>query len=176
MDFLSRIYEAFKKLVPVIELIQPDEAGVRVTLGTREKVLGPGWYFLWPLIHEILYTTVTTQVKDLRGQSVLSKDHYDMVIGGAIRYKITDIRKAMLEVQDFDASLEALSLGALLSVASTTVREGLQNTEYFGDAVLKKIREEASGWGLKIQKVYVTDLGKTRNIRLLTTGPGVSPE
>ena len=176
MDFLSRIYEAFKKLVPVIELIQPDEAGVRITLGTREKVLGPGWFFLWPLIQEILYTTVTTQVKDLRGQSVLSKDRHDMVVAGAVKYKITDIRKAMLEVQDFDGTLEALSLGVLLSVASMKTRLELQNTEALGDDVLRKIREEASGWGLKIQKVYVTDLGRNRNIRLLTTGPGVSPE
>ena len=173
MSFLSRIFEVFRKLIPGVYLLQTDEAGVRVTLGTREKVLGPGWYFFWPLIQEILYATVTTQVVDLRGQSLISQDGHDMVIGGAIRYKITDIRKAMLEVQDFDGSLEALSLGALLSVANVTVRGGLQNTEYFGDIVLKKIREEASGWGLKIQKVYITDLGRSRNIRLLTTGSGV---
>ncbi len=168
MDFLSKIYDSFKKLIPVLELIQPDEAGVRVTLGTREKVLRPGWYLFWPLIQEMFYATVTTQVMDLRSQSVISADCHDMTVSGAIRYKIISIRKALLEVQDFDNSLEALSLGVLLAVASMKTKEELQDTEILGDDVLKKIREEASGWGLKIQRVYVTDLGKSRNIRLLT--------
>jgi len=168
MDFLTRFYEAVRKLVPRVELIQPDEAAVRVTLGTIEKILPPGWYFLWPVIQEIFYSAVTTQVQDIRCQSVTSKDGRDMVVSGAIRFKITDIRKAMLEVQDCEASLIALSLGVLLAVASTMTEEELSDTEQLGDNILKKIREEAAGWGLKIQKVYITDLGRTRNIRLLT--------
>ena len=168
MDFLTRLYEAIRKLVPRIELIQPDEAGIRVTLGTREKVLPPGWYLYWPIIQEIFFSTVTTQVQDVRCQSITSKDRRDMVVSGAIRFKITDIRKAMLEVKDCEESLIALSLGVLLSVASTMTEEELADTEKLGDNILKKIREEASGWGLKIQRVYITDLGRTRNIRLLT--------
>ncbi|KKN19341.1 hypothetical protein LCGC14_0946760 [marine sediment metagenome] len=173
MDFLTKIYESIKKLIPRLELIQPDEAGVRITLGTREKILKPGWYLLWPIIQELLYTTVTTQVKDLRSQSIISKDCHDMTVSGAVKYKITDIRKAMLEVQDFDGSLDALSLGVLLAVASTMTREELQDTEGLGDNILKKIREEASGWGLRLQKFYITDLGRTRNVRLLTNNNGV---
>lgn len=176
MGFWARLFEAIRKFIPRIELIQPDEAGVKVTLGTREKILGSGWYLLWPVIQEILYTTVTVQVKDLRSQSVLSKDHKDMTVSGAIKYKIVDIRKAMLEVQDYDRSLEALSLGVLLSVANTLTEEELSDTETLGDDILKKIREEASGWGLKLQKFYITDLGRVRNIRLLTNGVGVSSE
>lgn len=168
MDFLTRLYEAIRRLVPRIELIQPDEAGVRCTLGTRIKVLGPGWYFLWPIIQEIFWATVTTQVQDVRCQSITSKDGRDMVISGAIRYKVIDIRKAMLEVRDSEESLIALFLGVLLSAASTMTESELFDTERLGESILKKIREEASGWGLKIQKVYITDLGRTKNIRLLT--------
>jgi regulator of protease activity HflC (stomatin/prohibitin superfamily) len=91
-----------------------------------------------------------------------------MVISGAIRYKVIDIRKAMLEVRDSEESLIALFLGVLLSAASTMTESELFDTERLGESILKKIREEASGWGLKIQKVYITDLGRTKNIRLLT--------
>ncbi len=172
MDFLTRLYEAIRKLVPRIELIQPDEAGIRVTLGTREKVLSSGWYLYWPIIQEIFFATVTTRVKDIRCQSIPLKDGRDIVISGAIKYRVSDIRKAMLEVNDYEDSLEALSLGALLSVVSTMAESELSNVEQLGDSIVKKIREEASGWGLKIQKVYITDLGRTRNIRLLTNNTG----
>lgn len=168
MDFLNKIFAAIQKLVPRVELVQPDEAGVRVTLGTIEKVLLPGWFFRWPIIQEIFFATVTTQVQDIRCQSITSKDGRDMVVSGAIRFKIMDIRKAMLEVKNCEESLIALSLGVLLSVASIMTEEELADTEKLGDNILKKIREEAAGWGLKIQRVYITDLGRTRNIRLLT--------
>lgn len=168
MGFLNKILSMLLKWVPRIELIQPDELGVRVTLGTIEKILSSGWYVFWPIIQEISFATVTTQVQDIRCQSITSKDGQGMVVSGAIRFKITDIRKAMLEVKDCEESLIALSLGVLLSVASIMTEEELSNTEQLGDNILKKIREEAAGWGLKLQKFYITDLGRTRNIRLLT--------
>ncbi|KKL26562.1 hypothetical protein LCGC14_2394080, partial [marine sediment metagenome] len=108
MEFLNKIYDTLVKLIPRLELIQPDEMGVRVTLGTREKILCPGWYLFWGLFQEIFYTTVTTKVKDIRCQSIPSVDRRDMTISGAIRFKISDIRKAMLEVNDYEDSLEAL--------------------------------------------------------------------
>ena len=176
MGFWSKFFEAVKKLIPRIELIQPDELGVKVTLGTREKILIPGWYFLWPIIQEIVYTTVTTQVVDLRNQSIYSLDRQSMIVSGAIQYKVSNIRKAMLEVNDYDQSLQALALGVLSAVASTLTENELSDTEELGNRILKKIREEANGWGLRLQKVYITDLGRARNIRLLTNGSGVSAE
>lgn len=168
MDFLTRLYEAIRRLIPRIELIQPDEAGVRVTLGTIEKILPPGWYFLWPVIQEIFYTTVTTQVKDLRPQSVHVKSGRDLTVSGIIRYRITDIRKAILEVQNFDESLQALSLGVFNTILGTTLDVEDLTPDEIAEQVLQKIREEARGWGLKIEKVYISDLGRVRNIRLLT--------
>ena len=171
MDFLNKIYASIKKLIPTIEMIRPDEAGVRITLGTRVKTLSPGWYFFWRLIQELEYTTVTTQVKDLRPQSIRIKSGRDLTVSGIIKYKITDVCKALLDVQDFDSSLQALALGVLHTIISTT--EDIEDTpDEIADLVLTKIREEASGWGLKIQKVYISDFGHVRNIRLLTDRTG----
>lgn len=171
MDFLNKILSMLLKWVPRIILIQPDEAGVRVTLGTREKILPSGWYFRWPIIQEIFFATVTTQVVDLRPQSVFTKSDKNLTVSGIIKYKITDIRKAMLEVQDCDRSLQALSLGVLLHILSTTSDVEDLSPDEIGDRALKAIREEATGWGLKIQKVYVSDFGSVWNIRLLTDRP-----
>lgn len=172
MDFLNRIYGAIRKLVPRIHLIAPNEAGLRITLGTQVKVLEPGYYFLWPVIQEISSAVVAVQVIDIRSQSVLSSEGQEMTVSGAIKYKIGDIKKALLSVQDYDLSLQALSLGMILAVVSTLPQEELRDAGEVGDLVLKKIREEAAGWGLRLQKVYITDLGKVRNIRLLTNGVG----
>ena len=33
--------------------------------------------------------------------------------------------------------------------------------------VLKGVREASEGWGLRVDKVYITDIGRTQNIRIL---------
>ncbi len=174
MKVLDQIFAAVLKLVPRLILIQPDEAGIRVTLGTREKILPPGWYFFWPLIQDVPFATVTTQVIDLRPQSVFIKSGRNLTVSGIIKYKVVDIRKAMLDVQDYDRSLQALSLGVLLSILSITPDVEELSPSEIGEQVLRGIREEAVGWGLKIQKVYISDFGHVRNIRLLTDRPSNS--
>ncbi|KKL77406.1 hypothetical protein LCGC14_2035160 [marine sediment metagenome] len=94
-NFLNRIFETLRKLTPRLELIQPDEMGIRVTLGTREKILSPGWYLFWGVFQEIFFTTVTTRVKDLRPQSVFTKEGRNLTVSGIIKYKVTDIQKVV---------------------------------------------------------------------------------
>ncbi len=168
MDFLSRIFETIRKLIPRVYLIAPDERGIRVTLGTRVKVLEPGWYIYWGVIQDLQAITVTTQVIDLRPQSVYDKNNRNWTVSGIIKYRVSDVRKALLSVQDYDQSLQALSLGALLTILSNVENIEVASSEGIAEQVLAKVREEAFGWGLKIQRVFISDLGQVRNIRLLT--------
>ena len=168
MEFLNKIFAMLLKWVPRIILIAPDERGIRVTLGTQVKILKPGWYFYWGVIQELRSATVTQQVIDLRPQSVFTRSGRNWTVSGIIKYRVTDIRKAMLSVQDYDKSLQALSLGILLNILSTVENIEKQTPNEIGDLVLKSVREAANGWGIKIQQVFISDLGQVRNIRLLT--------
>ncbi len=168
MDFLSRIYESIKKLIPGIILVAPDERGVRITLGSRVKILTPGWYIYWEPIQEIRTVTITPQVIDLRPQSVFTRSGRNWTVSGIIKYRVNDVRKALLEVQDYDESLQALALGVLLNILSITEGVEEKTPNDLGEQVLTGIREAASGWGIKLQRVFISDLGQVRNIRLLT--------
>ena len=69
MEWLDKIVESILKLIPTIYLVDPDEGGVRCTLGTRVKRLQPGWYFFWGLIQTVMKVPTVSQVVDLRSQS-----------------------------------------------------------------------------------------------------------
>ncbi len=167
MKFLDQIYETLRKGVPRLETLQPDQAGVRVTLGKYERVLGPGWFFIWEVLQQIHYMTVTPQWVDLRGQSVFAKYGVNMTVSGAIRYRITDARKALLSINDVDKSLATLALGIILEYVGK--REVSECTDPAGlaDEILKGVREQASGWGVKVMEVKITDWGTTRNLRVI---------
>jgi len=166
MQWLERLFDKILALLPSIILVEPTEQGARITGGKRYKIIGPGWYFVWPVVQYIVRMDVVTQVVDLPPQTVTTKDGHGLVVSGTIRYRIVDIEKALFAVQDVDKAFSTLALGVILEYIST------RNLSECGDieAVKKELRrgvaEAASGWGLKIEQVYLTDLGKVRSLRL----------
>jgi hypothetical protein len=55
--------------------------------------------------------------------------------------------------------------------------EDINEFDALRDCILTGIREEAAGMGLKIMKVYITDIGTNKNIRMMgSTYLGVEDE
>lgn len=174
MEWLTNILETLRNIFPKTFTVFPDEGGVRITFGTKVKSLKPGWYIYWPIIQHVEKLSITPQAIDLRPQSVRASDGTDMVISGAILYRISDARKAILDVQDYDRSLQVLALGVIAEFV------GIHNCRLeiseLREVILTGVRDEATGFGLKIMKVYITDLGCAKNLRVLGDAAIYKPE
>lgn len=167
MEWLRELVARLTAWIPRVWLVEPNEFGIRTTFGKHVTDTPPGWYVYIPLVQQMTKLEIVPQVVDLRSQSLRTKDNIDIVISGGIQYKIVNARKAILNIQDFDKSLQILVLGI---IAKYTVNKTLLECEDFRlleDEILKGIREDVQGWGLKIQNIFITDLAKVRNIRLL---------
>ncbi len=168
MQWLTDLLKNLRDWLPRKYFINPDEGGIRITLGNRVKTLVPGWYYYWPVIQECRGINVVPQVVDLRPQSALTKDLKDIAISGGIKYKIYDQRKALLAVQDYDKSIQTIALGIICKfVSAHPFEEMIRNLPSLEEILLGGIRDEATGMGLKIMKVYITDIGRTKNIRVM---------
>ncbi len=166
MEWLKQLLRSIIDLIPRISLVSPDESGVRITLGKRFRPTPPGWYFYWPVIQRVRKITVTPQIVDIRSQSVLTHAGHSFCCGGAVKYRIKDAVAAILKVQDYDQTLQALCLGIISRYFADKDDDGGYSD--LEDYVLKGVKESARGWGLDILAVYITDIGPTQNIRLLT--------
>ncbi len=165
-DLIDRLLSIFPRLV----IVAPDETAVRYTprwsKGMRIAGLMPGWYLVWPLIQNIETIRCKTQVKDLRPQSVWTADRIEMTVSGAIRYRVRSAQKALLEVYDYDQNVQTVALGIIQQYVRGHELENL-DTQQLEDEMLKGVRKASEGWGLYIEKVYITDIGRTQNIRIL---------
>lgn len=175
MEWLTNILETLRNVFPRTFTVFPDEGGVRITLGTKVKTLKPGWYIYWPIIQHAEKISVTPQAVDLRAQSVRTEDGTDMAIGGAILYRISDAKKAILEVQDYDRSIQILALGVIAEFMGEHSLADLKIAD-LREVILKGVREEAAGFGLRIMKVKITDLGCAKNLRVLGDAAIYKPE
>jgi len=171
--WIETLLEKVTSFIPRPIIIRPDEGGFRQIPkpwgGCWVTELKPGnWYLLVPLIMENEICKTKTQVKDIRIQSVQTKDGVDFAIGVTIRYYIINPLKALLEVFNYDESLQNIILGIVHDYVEThTEQELKENRNLLKDQLLKSVREEAAGWGLKIYSVKLSDFGKTINYRIL---------
>jgi len=168
MQWIYNLIEKITAFIPRLWFIYPDEQGIRVTLGKYVSNIGPGWYIYWPLIQQITKLTVTPQVPDVRPQSVLTRDGHSFTLSVAIKYRIRDARRAILNVQDFDTNLEALACGVCIRYVSERSIDELNDIAAIEDYIKRALQSEARGWGLDILSCYVTDIGATFNLRLLS--------
>ena len=170
MEWLTNLIDRLLSIFPRLVIIAPDETGVRYTpgfiKGVRIMSLIPGWWLYWPLIQNIETIQCKTQVKDLRPQSVWTADRIEMTVSGAIRYRVRSAQKALLEVYDYDQNIQAVALGIIQQYIREHKLENL-NTQQLEGEVLEGVRKASEGWGLRVERVYITDIGRTQNFRLL---------
>jgi len=170
IEWLTRLLDRLLSIFPRIVVVKPDELGVRCTpkiqSGVRVSELKPGWYIWVPLIQRVERIKCKTQIVDLRNQSVWTSDRQEMTISGAIRYRVRSALKTLWEVYDYDQNIQTAALGIIQQYIREHELQDL-NTQQIEQEVLKGVREASAGWGLYIEKVYITDIGRTWNIRLL---------
>jgi len=125
--WILTLLEQLTGFIPRPIQMRLDEGGFRQTPkpwsgGTWLTEMKSGrWYWLvpWIMEHEICKTK--TQVKDIRAQSIWTKDGRDTTVGTSIRYYISNPLKALLEVHDYDQSLQNFRIllsGDLLNIAN----------------------------------------------------------
>jgi len=132
------------------------------------ELLPGNWYWYVPLFMENAVVPTKTDIKDVRIQSVWTKDGKDVAIGVSIRYYVSNPMNAILDVRDYDESLQNIVLGVVSEYVENHTVEELRNSRgMLVEKLLKAVRGEASGWGLKIQSVKITDIGRTQNFRIL---------
>ncbi len=167
MEWLANLLKNLRDFLPRKYFINPDEGGIRITLGSNVEILIPGWYYYWPVLQECEGMNTSPQVVDLRPQSAMTKDSVDIAISGGIKYRVSDSKKALLDVQDYDKSIQTLALGIICEFIARHNFEDLTDLSELRETILLGVRDEATGMGLKIMKVYITDIGRTKNIRMM---------
>jgi regulator of protease activity HflC (stomatin/prohibitin superfamily) len=168
MDVLFQFFiDAIDRLT-FWEIIQPDERGVRTTLGKHAKVLDPGVHLVWPVIGNIVVVTVVEQSLRISSQSLVTHDGRSIGIGVTVAYEILDPIRAVHSVEDWDESLRAEITGVVGECVIDHTYEELRNDPTVMNRMIKDLREVATQrWGLKILRVRRSDFAPCKTIRLM---------
>ena len=98
--------EQFIDLFRFWQVINAYEEGVVLRLGKYHRNIGPGFHFIIPFnIEEVLRDNVVPTTTRITEQTMTTADLQQVVISVILRWRISDIRKILVEVEDADQVL-----------------------------------------------------------------------
>lgn len=173
MDWLVQLFQLLTAWIPRLHYMAPDKGGVRITLGNRVKAIGPGWWWYWPLIQQIEWCIIVSQVLDLPPQTVFTRDRKQVTISLTARFSVQDAAKAILAVHDYDQALQNVTRGAIAAYVNKHTLEECADIQGLMAQAEKVVQREVRGWGLKIERIYVDQVTEACVIRLLMNNANV---
>jgi regulator of protease activity HflC (stomatin/prohibitin superfamily) len=165
-DFIAGFWNVLRPWVVVNDF----EGGVILRFGRYYRELRPGLHWKMPLADNALTTSTVITTMALRPQTLTTRDDLTIVISAIVKYHIADVRAYLLDIWDSADVLNDVTLGAIKETVASVEYSDLQEKS-IESHVLEMVRKEAEKFGVDVQKVTFSDLGKVRSLRLITNEP-----
>lgn len=142
-----------------IRQVNQYERGVKFQLGKFVRIVEPGWRLIVPIFQSM--TKVDTRVKavDVPLQEAITKDNVSAKINAVIYYRVTDVAKATLEVENFWYAVNQLAQTTMRNVVGEMELDQLLANR---DAAAQRIREIVDAatdmWGIQVGSVDLKDI------------------
>jgi regulator of protease activity HflC (stomatin/prohibitin superfamily) len=181
MEFIVPTMAAILGFIKSIRFVHEGELGVRLRFGKvwRDKnnvpiIIHPGFVFLIPFVDTLKRHHVRQQTMRLDDQRIVIKDGLIFVCEAVILYRVTDIYKAMFEIDDVDDSIEDIGMKCLRNVLQSCTHGDLSDFDKISSSLVDSIRVHTSNWGIEIIEFGLTSSAPTpESANLLNASIGV---
>ena len=161
-ELIIELRDWFNPLV----IIDEYEQAVVLRFGKYNRMIGPGLHWIWPCsIEAVMEDTVVRTTSYLDVQTLTTKDGHQVHSGPIIIYKIGNIRRWLLEVDDAETALHDVTYGLNEELMSETDLEDYYNPEY-ARTLTDMVRREGITWGARVEAVKFSDKVKSKSLRL----------
>jgi len=137
-----------------IKQVMQYEQGIKFTLGKYSGDVTPGLNLVVPFFQS--YQKVDTRVKtvDVPKQDCITKDNVSVNVDAVTYYYVFDVKKAILDVEDFYYAISQLSQTTMRDVVGeVTLDELLTKRDQISDKIQTIIDRASDEWGLKVGRV-----------------------
>lgn len=133
---------------------------VILRLGKFSRVAGPGIFFKIPLVDQVTeWVSLQVEVTEIKAEQTLTKDTVPINVKTVMFWRVVDPRAAVVEVADYENSLELAAQTALREAIGAHDFTELLTQRASVDAALKAaIEEKAKAWGVEVQSIEIQDV------------------
>ncbi len=142
-----------------IRQINQYERGVLFTFGRFSRIVNPGWFIMWPIIHQLKKVDIRTKTVDVPNQEVITKDNIPVQVNAVVYFRVKDARMAVIEVEDYVYATAQLAQTTMRnSIGEYTLDQLLQDRADVAHLIQHIVDEATDPWGIEVQSVELKDI------------------
>jgi regulator of protease activity HflC (stomatin/prohibitin superfamily) len=146
-------------LLRSIRQINQWETALRFTLGKLSGRVDPGLTLVLPGLQNLVRVDTRIRNRDLPQQQVITQDNVTASIDAVIYYKVVDVEKAVLNVENFEGAVWDRARVVLRDVAGENrLDELLTHREQVAAKVRAAVEQFVAQWGLHIELIALKDI------------------
>ena len=156
----------FAILASGIRIVFEYKRALKFRFGKFIKIMEPGFRWIIPFVETAQFVDVRVITINILSQEVMTEDNVPCSIDGVVFFRITNPKKAVLEVEGFDFAITQLAQAALRDVCGKVELDTiLSKREEIGQNIRKIVEEETHNWGIDILDVKIKDIQLPENMR-----------
>lgn len=149
-----------------IRQVEQYQRGVKFRLGKYVAIKQPGWQLVFPIFESMMKVDIRVKAVDVPNQEAITKDNISVGINAVIYYKVDDVSKAVLEVENFFYAISQLAQTTMRNIVGSVDLDTLLSER---DKVSEQIRtivdKLTDPWGIKVQNVDLKDVSLPEDMK-----------
>ena len=146
-----------------IVIVQQQERMVIQRFGRFDKVVGPGFRFLVPIVFNGTKVGIWERTQRVPTQKYITTDNVVVDLDFVIYYQVLpdddNPRKAVLDVQSFEVAVVNLAVAELRSIiGNITLADALAERERIQGRLQMALDENTGRWGVKVRNVAINEI------------------
>jgi regulator of protease activity HflC (stomatin/prohibitin superfamily) len=149
-----------KIIVKDLTVIKEGHIGLKCVNGKLTETLDPGLYLENSFMNEsITDVNMQVQTKELKPQTIVTKDTVSITIYSVLIYQITDAYKATFLVNDIDFTIrETIKIVSHQVLSEHTLDECMNDKISHSNEIKKRVAENCTEFGVKIDRIDIKDI------------------
>ncbi len=148
---------------PMLLLLKDYERAVIFRFGKVNRVGGPGWTFILPLIEEAKSVDLRVKTIDVAKQDVVTKDNIKIRVDAVIYLKVkkddTSVINSVVEVDDYEKAMELYVVAAVRNIlGSFNLTEAISNIDELNRRLIEALEKVSNNWGVDVTTAEIKDL------------------
>ncbi len=142
-----------------LKVVKQWEEMLVFTFGRFSSQMPPGIHFVWGFFQRAIIIDKRITTTEFKTEGTLSRDKVPVTLLAVLFWRVADVKRAAIEVQDYRATIDLACQTTLRDIVSRSdLEQLLSDQRRLDEEIAAQIRERASSWGIEVHNVEIRDL------------------
>lgn len=135
------------------------EEAIVLRFGKFQRLVGPGFFFKWPLLETFLKQDKRIITLDIARQEVMTKDNISVSVDAVVFMKVVDTKDSLVNIQNVWNSVRKYAQTTMRdAVGDIELDELLARRDEVADRIARIVERETREWGVDIISVNLQNV------------------